>query len=247
VLIIPSSWGSQLGGHPARISVVGRGGRAAEQIWWLTGFPSLVGETDGDAYGRRALVGGVNVAVFTYLPASSRGTLDLVFRIGDGGAIVSCSLLGASLLRWNRPGRPVVRGGRRCWAAVGAPSTCKERRMSHFGLSRPLGEALNLLFWGCCSPLVLSRSANRLMADQVDAMVFGEHCERCRSSSPAVCLVCSVFWHVVCVVVLRCGFAVVQGFAWFPYKPSSVGLLTVFLLINEFGSSPANIQINNNR
>jgi hypothetical protein len=33
-------------------------------------------------------------------------TLDPVFRIGDGGTTVSCSLLGASLLRWNRPGDP---------------------------------------------------------------------------------------------------------------------------------------------
>jgi hypothetical protein len=81
--------------------------------------------------------------------------------------------------------------------------------MSHFGLSRALGEALALLFRACHSSSVLSRSTKRLMADQVDAMVFGEHCERCRSSSPVVCLVCSAFWRVVCVVVLRCGFSVV--------------------------------------
>jgi hypothetical protein len=36
--------------------------------------------------------------------------------------------------------------------------------------------------------------------------------------------------------------AVVQGFARFPYKPSGVGLLTIISLINEFSSSPANIQ-----
>jgi uncharacterized membrane protein len=82
----------------------------------------------------------------------------------------------------------------------------------------------------------LSRSAKRLMADQVNATIFGEHCERCRSSSPAVCLVCSAFWYIVCLVVLRCGFAVVQDFAWFSYKSRSVGLLTIFFLINKFSS-----------
>jgi hypothetical protein len=102
--------------------VVGRGGRAAEQIWWLTGFPGLAGETDGEsldggAYGRRALVGGVDVAVFTYLPASSRGNprsglpdrrwrhYGVVFPLG-GFAFEVESARG-----------PVVCGGRRCWAA----------------------------------------------------------------------------------------------------------------------------------
>jgi hypothetical protein len=74
--------------------------------------------------------------------------------------------------------------------------------MSHFGLARALGEALALLFRACRSSSALTRSAKRFMADQVDAMVFGEHCERCRSSSPAVCLVCSAFWRLVCVDVL---------------------------------------------
>jgi hypothetical protein len=50
------------------------------------------------------------------------------------------------------------------------------------------------------------------------------------------------FSGVLCVVVLMCGFAVVQDFAWFPYKQCSVGLLAIFLLINKFSSFPANIQ-----
>jgi hypothetical protein len=74
--------------------------------------------------------------------------------------------------------------------------------MSHFGLARALGEALVLLFRAWRSSSVLTRSAKRFMANQVDAIVFGEHCEQCRSSSPAVCLECSAFRRLVCVDVL---------------------------------------------
>jgi hypothetical protein len=74
--------------------------------------------------------------------------------------------------------------------------------MSHFGLAHALGEALALLFRAWHSSSVLTRSAKRFMADQVDAMIFCVHCKRCCSSSLAECLECSAFRRLVCVDVL---------------------------------------------
>jgi hypothetical protein len=81
--------------------------------------------------------------------------------------------------------------------------------MSHFGLARALWEALALLFRACRSFLMLMRLAKRFIVDQVDAMVFGVHCERCRSSARlcALCVSpCDVLYELWC---FRCGFAVV--------------------------------------
>jgi hypothetical protein len=104
--------------------------------------------------------------------------------------MVSCSLLGALLFEVE-PARET--SGLWCWATARALSTCMVQQMSHFGLARSLGEALAFLLQACRSSLVLTRLAKRFMVDQVDVMVFGEHYERCRSCSPAVCFVCSAF------------------------------------------------------
>jgi hypothetical protein len=81
--------------------------------------------------------------------------------------------------------------------------------MSHFGLARALEEALPLLFRACLSFPVLMRSAKRFIVDQVDAMVFGVHCEQCRSSA-LPCALCVSPCDVLCELwCLRCGFAVI--------------------------------------
>jgi hypothetical protein len=104
--------------------------------------------------------------------------------------MVSCSLLGALLFEVE-PARET--SGSWCWAAARELTTCMVRWMSHFGLARSLGEALAFLLQACRSSLVLTRLVKRFMVDQVDVMVFGEHCERCRLSNPAVCFVCFAF------------------------------------------------------
>jgi hypothetical protein len=106
-------------------------------------------------------------------------TLDPVFRVGVGGAKASYSLLGASFLEVE-PVRQICGPLRLAtmvcssWSTLHMPGASEEP----FGLAHRFGEAHVLLFRACRSSLVLSRLAKRLLVDQVDATVFGEHCER---------------------------------------------------------------------
>ena len=82
---------------------------------------AVVGVVDDGTYGRRYLVGGVDMQLSRPFPTCSGGTLDLVSRSDDGGArLASCSLLRVSFLKMDLA--RVTCGSRGCvlyvWLAV---------------------------------------------------------------------------------------------------------------------------------
>ena len=114
---------------------------------------------------------------------------------------------------------------RQC-AAVGAPSTCLERQMSPLVLARGFREAHVLLLWHVV-PLWCRRGwVQMLMADPIDATVFGAHFGSGVARVPGcVCRVFRLSASCMSCGVLGVWRAVVRVFARFSFnKPSSAGL-----------------------
>jgi hypothetical protein len=115
-----------------------------------------------------------------------------------------------------------------------------------FGLAHGFGEAHVLIFRTCHSFSELAWLAKRLLVDQVDAAVFGVHCERSVVRVARPCASCVLLPGVLYVLwCFRCGLPLFRVSSGFPLQTEQFGSLTTFFLINEFSSSPANIQKKN--